>query len=226
VAQWLHSALGDKAGTLAQYGLPHALGFDLSSRMGLSDLFFHDMPDLLSSSKDNWKNFIYNESGTMTSMLAGNVTNFMGHMQKGEPFQALSSIIPIKQWQDATKAYQLATTGKVNSLGGQMTEPSLGDAAYQLLGLKPASVAEAQDRSSTAMNYKGDVKDTRDAVMKDFVSSTDKARALVRLNRFNTNHPAEAIKGNDLVGLMRAREMERQNLTRDPELQKRLSVNK
>jgi hypothetical protein len=226
VAQWLHSALGDKAGNIAQYGLPHALGFDLSSRMGLSDLFFHDMPDLLSSSKDNWKNFIYNESGTMTSMLAGNVTNFMGHMQKGEPFQALSSIIPIKQWQDAVKAYQLATTGKVNSLGGQMTQPSLGDAAYQLLGLKPASVAESQDRSSTAMNYKNEVKDTRDAVMKDFVSSTDKARALVRLNTFNKNHPAEAIKGNDLVGLMRAREMERQNVTRDPELQKRLSVNK
>lgn len=221
VHHWLVDAMGKTGGNLAAYGLPHALGFDLSSRMGLANLFFHDPPDLLSASKDNWKNFLYGESGTMTSLLAGNVTNFMGHMQKGEPFQAISSIIPIKQWQDAVKAYQLATTGKLNSLGGQMTQPSLGDAAWQLAGLKPASVAEAQEKSSAVVDFKSEVKSTRDAIMKDYVSSKDKARATVRLNTFNKNHPAEAIMGKDLRGLMKAREMAQQGVSRDPEVTKR-----
>jgi GGDEF domain-containing protein len=197
VHKWLVDAMGKQGGNLAAYGLPHAAGFDLSSRMGLSDLFFHDMPDLLSGSKDNWKNFVYQESGTMTSFIADRVTGFMGHMQKGEPGQAVSALVPIKQYQDAVKAYELATTGKQNSLGGQMTEPSMGDAAWQLLGLKPASVAEAQEHGSVSANFRTGLKDTRAAIIKAYVAG-DKSDALERVNNFNRMHPAEAIKGREL----------------------------
>jgi hypothetical protein len=214
--QWLVEHMGKGAGNLASYGLPHAAGFDLSSRMGLSDLFFHEMPDLLSSSKDNWKNFVYGESGTMTSLLAGNVTGFVGHMQRGEPFQAMSSIIPIKVWQDAVKAHELWTTGKINSLGEQMTPPSAGDAAWQLFGLKPADVAEAEEKARIHGEHAAAVKDSRTSILKDFVKGDGADSS--RLEKFNDLHPANAIKAGDVKSLMKARAMEEQGLNKDPDM--------
>jgi hypothetical protein len=220
---WLVEHLGDKAGELAASGLPHAIGWDLSSRMGLSDLFFHEMPDLLTNSKDNWKNFIYGESGTMTSFLAGTVTNFYTHMQKGEPFQAISSAIPIKQWQDTVKAIELGTTGKMNSIGGQMTQPSAWDATTQFLGIKPASVANTQEKTGAAIEYKNAIKAQKDSIIKDYVSSKDKSRALNRILQFNKNAPGEAIKVSDLNSLMNARAMEEAGVSKDPEINRRTS---
>ena len=191
--------------------------------MGLSDLFFHEPPDLYSSDKDNWKNFVYQEAGPMASFLADRVTNFQGHMEKGEAFQAISSAIPVKMYQDAVKAYELANTGKRNSLGGRMTQASGLDAAYQLFGLKPASVAEAQENSSTAVNYNKTVQLVKKAIIKDWVSSDGGESAQKRLDKFNDAHPAEAIRPNDLKALMRYREQSEQNAPgRDEELNRRL----
>jgi hypothetical protein len=200
IHQFLVAHMGKTAGNLAAGGaIPRALGIDLSSRMGLSDLFFHEPPDLLSADKDMWKNFIYNEAGPMASFLAERVTGFVGHMQKGEPFQAVSQLIPIKMYQDAVKAVQLYSTGKTDSLGRQMTQPSGLDAAKQLFGVKPESVALAQEKAGYAINYKGKVNTTKESILKSYVNGDD--TAMDRVNNFNSLHPYEAIKSRDLRGI-------------------------
>jgi hypothetical protein len=135
-------------------------------------------------------------------------------MQKGEAFQAVSSLVPVKMYQDAVKAAQLATTGKQNSLGGQMTKPSALDAAYQLFGLKPASVAEAQEKSTVKVNYNAEVKATRESILKAFVAAdpgADRAAAQARINQFNKLHPAEAIKPQDQIKMMKYRQQSQSN---------------
>lgn len=196
---WLTAAFGKTGGDIAANGVPHMLGFDLSSRMGLANLFFHNPPDLLTADKDVWKDFMFDQMGTMTSLLAENVTDFTKHMQNGQPFQAFSSVIPVKAWHDATKAYELYDTGKLNGLGASMTKPSSLDAAWQLFGLKPASVAIAQERSGVAINYNQQVKATKDAIIKAYVSATNKADARTRIANFNRLHPAEVIRPIDLI---------------------------
>jgi hypothetical protein len=226
IHRFLVEHMGKAGGDIAAGGLPHIAGFDLSSRMGLADLFFHEPPDLFSADKDAWKNFVYNEAGPMVSFLAERTSQFVGHMQKGEAFQAVSSLIPVKMYQDAVKASQLATTGKQNSLGGQMTKPSALDAAYQLFGLKPASVAEAQEKSTTKVNYSAEVKATRDSILKAFVAADtqDRPAAQARINAFNKLHPAEAIKPQDQIKMMKYRQQSQsQQPGRDTTLNKMLN---
>jgi hypothetical protein len=206
IHRFLVDHMGKTAGDVAAGGLPRLLGADLSSRMGLSDLFLHEPPDLLSADPEMWKNFAYEEAGPMMSLIAHNVGGFVGHMQKGEPFQALSSIIPVKQYQDTVKAHELWSTGKENSLGGQMTKPSAFDAATQAFGIKPASVADAQERAGTIINYKRQVEATKTSILKAWVSSPDKRDAQARINNFNSLHPAEAIKPTDQIKMMRAKQ--------------------
>jgi hypothetical protein len=219
--------LGKTAGDTAAGGLPHLAGFDLSGRMGLADLFLHNPPDMFSADKDNWKNLVFSMAGTMSSFLADHTTDFVSHMQKGEGFQAVSSLIPIKLYQDSVKADQLATTGKQNSLGGQMTKPSVLDAAYQLFGFKPSSVADAQERAETVVNYKAQVKTTRDSILKAFVAAapgSDRAAAQKRINDFNRLHPAEAIKPGDQLKMMKFRQQSQSNAPgRDTTLNKMLN---
>jgi hypothetical protein len=226
IHHYLVDHFGKAGGDIAAGGLPHVAGFDLSSRMGLADLFFHDPPDLFSADKDVWKNFVYNEAGPMVSFLAERTSQFVGHMQKGEAFQAVSSLIPVKMYQDAVKASQLMNTGKQNSLGGQMTKPSALDAAYQMFGLKPASVAEAQDKASTKVSYNAEVKATRDSILKAFVAADpqDRPAAQARINSFNKLHPAEAIKPQDQIKMMKYRQQSQSNQPgRDPTLNKMLN---
>lgn len=210
IHRWLVEHMGKKAGDIAAGGLPHIAGFDLSSRMGLTDLFLHDPPDLFSADKEHWADFALAQTGPMGGFLADRTTEFVKHMQKGEGFQAVGSLVPVKAYQDAVKGLELATSGKKNSLGGRMTESSGLDAAYQAFGLKPSSVADAQERAGTAMNFKTQVKATRESIIKAYVSADPGAARLSatsRMNAFNRLHPAEAIRPGDVKGLEKAKQM-------------------
>jgi len=226
IHNWLVDHMGKTAGNAAAGGLPHLAGFDLSSRMGLTDLFLHDPPDLFTADKEGWKNFAYAQGGPMLDFLASRVSEFVSHMQRGQGFQAVSSLVPIKAYQDAVKAIELGTTGKMNSIGGRMTKPSGMDAAYQGFGLKPSSVADAQEASGTKINYMTQVKATKNAVLKAWANSTgsDRLKAQNRINAFNRMHPAEAIKPNEMRSMLKYQQETQNNAPgKDQTLNKMLS---
>ncbi len=154
IDKFMSDLLGHDAGEAVARGLPRLLGFDLSSRMGLGDLFFHDMPDLLSSDKGAWTDFAMALAGPMAQYAQSSVNDFTKHMQDGEPFQALTSVVPLKLLTDAMKASQLATGGKINDKGAVIVDPSIGGAVSRLIGFKPASEAEAQERQRVAYEVK------------------------------------------------------------------------
>jgi hypothetical protein len=220
---WLTHHLGDTVGKAAAGGIPRALGdtlgFDLTSRMGNADLFFHNPPDMLSSDKAAWQNFIYDEAGPMGQFLADRTSEFAGHMQKGEPFQAAASLVPIKAFQDGVKAGQLLSGGKVNSWGAQMTQPSMADAAKQLFGLKPSTVAEAQEHAGVAAQMASQISKLKKDIVKDYVSSNGSEHAQARLDNYNSLHPYEPIRPNDLIKGMRFKAATEQGLpSRDQDI--------
>lgn len=221
VHMFLVDHFGKSAGNTMAYGLPHAIGVDVSSRMGLADLLFHNPPDLLTTDIEMWKDFVYQEAGTMPQLLAQSVTGFMKHMQKGEPVQAISSLIPVKQFQDATKAWQLFNGGKQDSLGARMTEPSTGDAVAQLIGFKPASVAEAQEKQSARVEVGKGIKAAKSSIIKAYVTAQDQgalSRAEGRMQDYNARFPESAIKASDLMGMERLQQEDEQGITRHPDV--------
>lgn len=208
VHRFLNEHFGKTAGDLLAGGpLTRVFNVDVSSRMGLSDLFFHNPPDLLSADKDAWKNFFFDELGPMPQELAGNVTSFYGKAQRGDIGGAISSVIPIKQWQDAAKALQLLEAGKQDSLGGQLTQPSAADAITQLLGFKPADVATAQEKQGVKIEYALAARQARTDIVKQLVTASTKgeqAAAWGRLERWNRNNPTVPVRTQDIQRAMQA----------------------
>lgn len=211
VRRWLTDAMGETAGRLAAGGLPRAAGFDLSSRMGLSDLFFHDPPDLLSASKDQWMAFAGEQLGAGFQMGPEMMQDFRGHMARGEPFQAAASLVPVKMLHDATKAYTMMTRGRQTSTGGQVIKPenySSMDAVYQTLGLKPAKTADIQERQGTVYDYKNWANGRKQALIADYgtAAKDDKGAVMQKIAEWNKANPGVRITRSDLIRLGRSQQ--------------------
>jgi len=209
VHRFLADHFGKAAGnSLAGGPIPHLFNADVSSRMGLADLFFHDPPDLLTADKDEWKNFFYEQGGPMVQWLADDVTGFMGKMQRGDVGEAMAGLVPVKQFHDSMKAFELYNTGKRDSIGGQLTPPSTADAITQFIGFKPVDVAEAQEKVGVKVEYAQLVKKTKDDIVKQYVSSEDgsleRAKAVGRMDRWNRNNPTVAITNRDISRMFNA----------------------
>jgi hypothetical protein len=80
------------------------------------------------------------------------------------------------------------------------------DAAYQTFGLKPASVATAQEKAGAAINISSKIKTTKESALKAFIADPKQDQS--RIEAFNKMHPAEAIKSQDIQGLMRYKQQQ------------------
>lgn len=187
-------------------GLPHLLGFDLSSRMGLSDLFLHDPPDLLAADKKQWFQFLGEQlGGPMGQMVGEQKDAFTGAMNRGDAFGMLSSLVPIKQVRDHMKAMEDLETGHRAGSGAALTKPSAGDAFWQELGLKPADVARAQERQGDVAQYRDFIDQRRTAILGAWAKADPDQRQAIRqeIMHFNAANPGDRIKVQDLVKLQR-----------------------
>lgn len=134
-------------------GLPRAFGFDMSSRMGLSDLILKDPPDFLSMDSGAFAKFGYAQLGPIFQELAQNVGSFNTAMTTGR-MDEIPKIIPIKAVQNVLDAYKAGTTGKVTSIGAQITEPSAGAAVSHAIGFRTAEEARIAEKAQTDSEYK------------------------------------------------------------------------
>ncbi|HXS14409.1 MAG TPA: PLxRFG domain-containing protein [Acidobacteriaceae bacterium] len=186
---------------LATGPIPRALNIDVSKRMGLSDLFFHDPPDLLSGGQDAWKNFFWDELGPMPQLLAKNVSSFSGKFQRGDLGGAFGSIVPVKQWQDARQALDLLQAGDTNSSGASLTQPSGADAVTRFLGFTPTDVGDEREKTRVKIEYADAAKAARTDILKQITSARtagEQAAAYGRMDRWNRNNPTMAIGARDI----------------------------
>ena len=198
IHHFLVDNLGAAAGNAAARGpIADVLGVDVQDRMGLANLFFHNPPDLLTSDKDTWKTWVNDEAGPLVQMVANGATGAAGHLQNGEYLQAMLSVLPVKVVQDSLKALQLLQTGKQTGTGAAITQPSALDAAKQAFGLKPASVADAQEARGVKSEYSKVQGMVRSSIIRQILAAPEGSPelddALARRQKFNDNNPGAGI---------------------------------
>ena len=214
IHHWLVDTLGAGAGNaLAGGPIARALGVDVQDRMGLANLFFFNPPDLLTTDKTVWSTFLMDELGPLFQMVVDGVSAATGHLQNGEYAQAMASIVPIKIVKDGLKALQLASTGKTNIRGAIQTEPSGLDAAKQLFGLKPANVANAQEKAGVMAEYSKSQEVARTNIIRALAGGKDGAED--RRESFNQRFPNRKITPAEVRAYQHGTMRQEQGITKD-----------
>jgi hypothetical protein len=226
IRRFISGMVGNKTGADAiSGGLPHLLGFDLSGRMGLSDLFLHDPPDLLAMDKDKFMQFLGTQlGGPMGQMVAEQKDQFVKAQDRGDAFGMLSALVPIKLLRDSLKAYELGTTGKRSGAGGQLTKPSGADAAMQAMGLKPSDVAQAQEKQGTVANYKQFVSERKQRIINETTNGKLSPSLMDQVRQYNAANPGDRISVADFRKQQRSAQKAQATAqggpTKDPEVRK------
>lgn len=234
IRRWLSDHFSESTGRMLAGGVPQALGFDLSGRMGLSDLPFHNAPDLFGpqSYTDKMKDFVFSMAGTLPQMIGESADSFTQHMHRGEPFQAFASVVPVKALNDAQKAYDMAENGRRTKMGATVLGPDKFtglDATYQALGLKPSKVADIQGRQGTAYEYKNWAEGKKQQLIAAYntaASPADRAAVQKQIDAWGAKNHGMRVTYSDLrrqaVSNIKAGQLGRGQPGRDPVVNKLL----
>lgn len=154
--------LGPELGGIILNGAPgHYLGVDLTSRIGLPDLWFRS-PTRELQGKEEYQYWL-SQVGGATVGLGENLFRGISLMTEGEVARGIEISSP-KFIRDLIKTYRYASEG-LNTIGGDtmMTAEQIGwhGLVAQGIGFTPAAVAETWDRNSALKNAERRILDER-----------------------------------------------------------------
>jgi hypothetical protein len=216
------------AGTLLSRGIWNALGFDLSSRMGLDHVMFYDVPEEFSENEAYA--FFTALFGPIPATMIKKAARAKEYWVKGEGFEAISELIPVKLFQDARAAWKLMTEG-VKTRGGETVvgpeEFNWVDAVGRSAGFRTTEEATASEKAGTVFRYKSwrsaRVRELTAAFWQAYEDGDAKAQAeaVAAIKRFNERNPGAPITGESLAQSKRQKlqtVQERQGQGRNPDL--------
>ncbi|MRX32796.1 PLxRFG domain-containing protein [Aminobacter sp. MDW-2] len=184
--------LGPELGGVVLNGVPgHYLGVDLSSRIGMPDLWFRS-PTRDLQGKEEFDYWVMNSLGASVSML-GDAWRGISLINDGQTARGVEVLTP-KFARDLMKAYRYMDEGLVNLRGDQIMAPEHIDAwdvIAQASGFTPASVAETYDRNSALINAEARLNKRRQKLINAFalaakLGDADGRRdAMDAIKRFN-----------------------------------------
>ena len=211
--EFLAEYVGVQAGELVARGLPHAVGFDMSGRVGLNNLAMMELQEGRSA-RDTWANLVISLGGPMAAV-GGNFFASIDYARKGSYYRMFESATP-KLIRDAIKTARYADEGLKDYTGNTIVaddEFGVEDYIYQVIGLAPSRVTETYE-ARTAQKAKETRAANRSKLLKERWRRADAAgkRAIVRddIRSFNRTNPEFAISGKSLrEGLQTQRERER-----------------
>jgi hypothetical protein len=145
--------LGPELGGVVLNGVPgHYLGIDLTTRIGMPDLWFRS-PNRELQGKDEYQYWLSQSLGA-TVGLGENLYNGFNLVMDGEVARGIETAAP-KVVRDLMKSYRYASEGLTSFDGTTvMTADQIGvhGIVAQALGFTPASVAETWDRNTALKN--------------------------------------------------------------------------
>lgn len=184
--------LGPELGGVVLNGVPgHYLGVDLTSRIGMPDLWFRSPTQDLQG-KDEFDYWVLNSMGAMLS-LAGDQWKGINLIKDGNTAKGIETMAP-KSIRDLLKSYRYANEGVTNLNGDSILDPSQIDAwdvIAQAAGFTPAKIAETYDRNSALMNAEKRVQRRRTVLINTFAMAyrmgddTGRADAMEAIKAFN-----------------------------------------
>jgi N12 class adenine-specific DNA methylase/predicted RNA methylase len=161
--------LGPELGGVVLNGVPgHYLGIDLSSRIGMPDLWFRS-PSRDLQGKDEYQYWLTQTLGATAglgeTLYTGGSLIYDGDVARGIEMMAPKAI------RDLMKSYRYASEG-LATIGGDQVLPAdeMGyhDIVAQALGFNPARVAETWDRNTALKNAERRVLDERQRLVNKF----------------------------------------------------------
>jgi hypothetical protein len=185
-------------------GLPRLLGIDMSSRMGLSDLFFHDPPDVLSLNQDGVLKMVGSLAGAGVQEAADELAKFNKATETGR-LDDWMDLIPIKAFHNVLDAYKAGTSGKVTSQGAQITEPSAGAAITHAIGFRTAEEAKLAEQARTEGDYKQWVEQRKFGLLNQWgrTAPEDRYDLLQKMDAFSQANPGNRITASDRLKAQR-----------------------
>lgn len=184
--------LGPELGGVVLNGVPgNYLGIDLTSRIGMPDLWFRS-PYRDLQGKDEFDYWVMSQFGATVS-LAGDMYRGYDLIRQGDTAKGIEAIAP-KWARDLMKSYRYATEGVTNARGDSVVDASDIDAwdlIAQAAGFTPAKVAETYDRNSALMNAESRMQKRRQQAVNAYALAArmgdedGKAGALEAIKAFN-----------------------------------------
>lgn len=206
---WLAEHFGQAAGDIIADGVADRLGAKISSRVGMSDLWFRDADRQLEG-RDAYYNMLDSIAGPMGGLLKN---MYVGAQQfnEGHTWRGVETMLPSFA-KNAVKSIRYANEG-ANTLRGDPIVPdvSAADEVIQALGFQPTKIADQQRINSALMNYQKFVQDRRQSLVNAFAmaqqagDAEDRADALASIRAFNQKYPEIAIRMSNLQSSLRTR---------------------
>ena len=166
--------LGPQLGGMLLNGVPgHYLGIDLSSRIGMPDLWFRS-PTRELQGKAEYQYWLSQSLGATVSLGEQLYTGFKVMTGDGDVARGIEMMAP-KAVRDLMKAYRysqegLATIGKDQVLPADQIDAT--DIVAQALGFTPAKISETWDRSTALKNAETRVKQKRQRLINKWAMAT------------------------------------------------------
>ncbi|WP_144574331.1 PLxRFG domain-containing protein [Agrobacterium sp. DE0009] len=166
--------LGPQLGGVVLNGVPgHYLGIDLSSRIGMPDLWFRS-PTRELQGKAEFQYWLSQSLGATVSLGEQLYTGFKVMTDDGDIARGVEMMAP-KAVRDLMKAYRysqdgLATIGKDQILPADQIDAT--DIVAQAMGFTPAKISETWDRNSALKNAETRVKQKRQRLINKWAMAT------------------------------------------------------
>jgi hypothetical protein len=178
--------------------LNYLLGVDISSRIGMSDIFYR--APLRADDQKFYQNIIEGAMGPAAGLVFNTLPRAIELYDQGEYYRALEAATPAAA-RNALRAYRFATTGAAESLRGDViSDMDPGSVLAQALGFAPAAYIRQMELSSAAKKIETAIKEKKTKLLRqlnlarrnrDSVGIRD---ALADINEFRRKHPGMITK--------------------------------
>jgi hypothetical protein len=204
-------AIGPTATGLALNGVPgHVLGWDLSGRIGMPDLWLRS-PDKQLEGDDAfnfWQSqFLGAAPGMVQNMFRG-----ASMIAKGNTYRGIETMAP-KFIKDQMRAYRFASDGAETMKGDDiLPEMTPWEVASQSLGFTPAALTERYKQNSANMAKQEAILGKRSSLLNRYYKAdqaddqADLDKLEEEIDKFSNEYPEQEITGKTLSRSIRARE--------------------
>jgi hypothetical protein len=178
--------------------LNYLLGVDISSRIGMSDIFYR--APLRADDQKFSQNILEGAMGPAAGLITGALPRAMDLYNQGEYYRALEAAMPAAV-RNGLRAFRFATTGTAESLRGDViSDMEPGSVMAQALGFAPAAYIRQMELSSSTKKIETAIKAKKTKLLRqlnlarrnrDSVGIKD---ALADINEFRKEHPGMITK--------------------------------
>lgn len=197
--RWLSNTFGEGVGEVIARGLPRAIGFDISSRVGEADIlpFTQFLADRRQFG-EAFDSYTGDMMGAPVSMVR-NIGEGAAQIINGDIVEGSRVMLP-QTLKGLIGAYQMTTKGYTDKKGNALPmDPGAVDIMYQMLGLTPAGKAEYDEQYRAYRATRGEMIRLSSKYRKDLAGAIERndmaaARELIAdVQRFDQNNPEYAV---------------------------------